>query len=552
MKLQSILLTVALGCVSAPAQDMSKTIIIDREIVPTLRAATRLNNFPQLIQPSIADANLTFSDQTTAGEVPALAAMLPAASPGYTIAPSPYRGYVSAGYFPVFNVGASAGYSIIDKPLTRLNAWLQYDGNSYKTHLNNAEEKSTLKRNTFTIGVDFSNIFRNAGRLDVSTFYTLNSLNRPWLNDNNTGINQFELNARWSARKEQVAYYVGADFATASFSRSDAAFSYDPQIGKVAESRYDFKAGAAYLLTRESNIGLNLSADLLHLNSFNMLLDNNMAVAGPGKTIGLFTIAPAYRLRQENLRVKIGLRAQITTHSGKTFHVAPDIRLDYRPTGIINLDATLGGGEHLNTLSSLINVTPYLSPSLAYNNSHIPFTAEIGANFGPITGISAGIHGGFAVANDWLMPTAGAGTYLFEATNLRAFYARVDAAWKYSDLLTLRADVTLAPGSRTHAYYLNRDRAKAVVNICASVTPIARLKVDAGWQLRAGRSAWLLDGSRYGLGTMSSLNIGGEYAFSDAFTVFVRCENLLNTRPDLLPGLEAQGIKGLAGVALKF
>lgn len=558
MKRHTIIFAAVLATAAVSAQDLSKNITIERDYTPTLRAATRLENFPQLMQPSIADSRLQFSDMTTATAVPGMIAVLPAASSGPAIAISPYRGYASLGYFPAFNLGASAGYSIIAKPTTRLNAWLQYDGNSYKTTFPEFDDKLTLKRHTFTVGVDFTNVFSGAGRLDVNTFYTLNSYNRPWTgSDKNTSFGQFDFKAVWSARKAQIGYYVGADFGISSFGKVDAVFAVNPLVDKLSETDFGFKGGVAYFLGSSSSLAINASADFSRFSHFNALMPDAgpseiQPVAGNARTIGVITLAPAYRLRDDNLKVRIGLKSQFNSNSGKTFHLAPDVRLDYNVNETARLYASFTGGQHINTLSSLFNVTPYLSPSLAYLNSSVPVDAEIGVMFGPLKGFSVGLHGGYAVANDWLMPTFDGGTYIFESTDLRAVKGGIDLRWQYRDLLTLTADAEFAPGSYKHASYLNRDRAKAVVNAGVTVNPVKNLTVDAGWHLRSGRSAYLSDGSRYGLGTSSELSIGGRYTFTPQLSVFLEVENLLDSRPELLPGLQAQGIKGLAGVSFKF
>lgn len=559
----------AAASLAASAQSLNKEIDIEREIHPTLRAVSRLNNLPTLLQPSIPQTHLTFSDQTTAADVQPMITVLSPAASDNAIEQSPYRGYAAIGYFPSFNMGASAGYRFINKPTSRLSAWIQYDGNSYKSRMYGIGDKLTFRRHTLNAAVDFTHIFRNAGRLDLSADYTYNSLTRPWVsNPDNLSANSFRLEADWSARRRELAYFASATYTYFGFGDSDGAINAlvntpDATIDNINENRIDIKAGTAYFITSNSSLAGVVGADFIHYNHFNTYVPYFGPAFGNGRTMGVITLLPQYRYNSGIFRADIGLRLQFTSNSGKTLHAAPDVNLTVRPADGFTAFLKLGGGEHINSFSSLFDFTPYMSPSVAYRTSHIPFTADLGFTVGPFRGLSVEIGGGYAVANDWLMPIAYRNTYLFEATDLRALHGDVKVRWKHSDMLTVEAAYSIAPGSERHAYYLNRDRAKHVASISAKVNPIEHLTVDAAFEFRGGRSACMYEfpapddpddngHSSIDLGNAADINLGATYSIHDNFSVFLRGENLLNRRADLLPGLEAQGIKGLAGVTFKF
>lgn len=175
MKKQYITLAAALLALGMSAQTLTKEIVIEREVDPTLPDAQRISNYPALLQPQAPTTRLPFVDITAAARVPGMLTMLEPADgqPAFTV--SPYRGYASLGYFPAYNLGISAGYSIIAKPASSLNVWTQFDGYSYKD-----QHDETLKRNSVTLGADFSQLFGRSRRLDVSADFTYNAYNRPW------------------------------------------------------------------------------------------------------------------------------------------------------------------------------------------------------------------------------------------------------------------------------------------------------------------------------------------------------------------------------------
>lgn len=592
MKRIYIPLLAVLTTLPATAQEtkLNKEITIEREIHPTLRAVSRLNTSPTLLQPVTERPRLTFSDMTVAAEIPGMITSLEPAASSPAIPLSPYRGYAALGYFPSFNLGASAGYRFIDKAYSSLGAWMQYNGNSYKADGLFIGDDATLRRHTITAGADMTYIFRRAGRLDISAGFSYSSLNRPWLHsDSNLGVTQYDITADWSARNREMAYFISAAFSGFSYNDPDASIStISPSGNEIisaqtpTENRYSIKGGTAYFITSNSSLAGRVNVDFLHYSSFNSLSSVRNAFTGDaseiystdGKTYGLISLAPSYRYKDGIFRANIGLLLQFSTNSDKTLHIAPDVNLSARPLKYLSAYVKFGGGEHLNTYQSLFDFTPYGSSSLAYGNSHIPFTAEAGISVGPFSGFSAEISGGYAAANDWLMPTTylngdtdESPTYIYDTYDLRAWYASASLRYKYSDLLTLSASCTIAPGSERHALYLNRDRAKQIVSFKATVSPIKKLTVDASFSLRAGRSAmiinygttpWINDGenvigkSSYNLGNDNSLDLGGAYCLMDNLTVFLRCENILNRQAMLLPGLPSQGFKGLVGAAYKF
>lgn len=581
MKKQYITLAAALLALGMSAQTLTKEIVIEREVDPTLPDAQRISNYPALLQPQAPTTRLPFVDITAAARVPGMLTMLEPADgqPAFTV--SPYRGYASLGYFPAYNLGISAGYSIIAKPASSLNVWTQFDGYSYKD-----QHDETLKRNSVTLGADFSQLFGRSRRLDVSADFTYNAYNRPWEEtDPNHSTLAFNVDAAWSARHNALAYYVTADFNHFGFSGKEKGLTFH-DIDAISQNIAKASAGTVYFITDKSSLAGHVDVNFVNTSHFNQLMNgaevNGNAVGisvpqmmpGEGKTLGLITLAPAYRYTSGVFSTSLGIKAQIATNSGKTFHIAPDVKFNFRPVSAFAATLTLGGGEHINTLSELYDINPYMSVAQGHKFSEVPFTADLALTFGPFYGASVELFGGYAVANDWLMPDAacinGASDIvtavdrdiyatMFGAVDLRAFHYGAKLAWKYNKHIEASVKYTGSPGSYSHSYYLNRDRARHILEAKASVTPIDPLTVDASFELRAGRSlysSWgTLSGSkplRYDLRNANSLNIGATYRFTDMLSAFVRVENILGNRAYMYNMLQQQGIHGLIGAAIKF
>lgn len=572
------------------AQTLTKEIEIERDVETSLPAAERISLFPDMLQPKAPQTRLRMVDVTSATNVPGMLNTLEPANgqPAFTI--SPYRGYASVGYFPAYNLGVSAGYAIIAKPTTSLNVWTQFNGNSYKDRYD-----ESLKRNTVTVGADFSNLFGKSRRLDVSADFSYNAYNRPWEEvDPDHHTTAFNLNAAWSARLHSMAYYVTAGFNHFGFSGKEIGLSREALDG-IGQNIIKAGAGTVYFITDKSSVVGHVDVNFVrtnHFNEFELMPGTDIPydrfpdlISGDGKTLGLITFAPAYRYNSGVFSTSIGLKAQISTNSGKTFHIAPDIKFNVRPVSTFAASLTLGGGEHINTLAELYNINPYMSVAQGFKFSQVPFTADLNLTFGPYYGASVELFGGYAAANDWLMPdianiTAAHGVVpvvdravygsMFETVDLRAMRYGAKFNWKFNKDIEASIKYTGAPGSYKHSYYQNRDRARHILDINASVRPFEPLTIEAGFNLRAGRSLYshwtdeslaagnpaYADGKattfKYNLRNSGSLNIGATYRIFDWLSVYARVENILGRQAYLFNLLEQQGVHGLIGASLKF
>ncbi len=577
MKKQYIALAAAAIGLGMSAQTLTKEIVIEREVEPTLPEAARINSFPTLLQPQAPASRLPFVDITAATRVPGMLTMLEPADGQPAITLSPYRGYASLGYFPAYNLGLSAGYSIIAEPTSSLNVWTQFDGMSYKDQYD-----ETLKRNCVTVGADFSHLFGRTRRLDLSADFSYNAYNKPWEEeDPNHSTLALNVDAAWSARHNALAYYVTAGFNHFGFSGKELHLS-DYALDGISQNIIKAGGGTAYFITDKSSLSGHVDVSFVNTNKFNTLMTDQTVggtsiwmpalIAGNGKTLGLITLAPSYRYTSGAFSTSLGVKAQIATNSGKTFHIAPDVKFNVRPVSTFAATLSLGGGEHINRLADLYNIDPYMSVAQGYKFSEVPFTADLSLTFGPFYGASVELFGGYAVANDWLMPEVldGAGGpnpspnrpiygSMFNTVDLRAMHYGAKLAWKYNKNIEASVKYTGAPGNYRHSYYLNPDRARHVMEAKASVTPFAPLTVDASFELRAGRSLYTRWGTavgsdpmKFNLRNANSLNIGATYRFTDWISAFARVENILGRRAYMYNLLEQQGIHGLIGAAVKF
>ncbi len=154
---------------------------------------------------------------------------------------------------------------------------------------------------------------------------------------------------------------------------------------------------------------------------------------------------------------------------------------------------------------------------------------------------------------------------------MRSWKASAQLHWSFRRLLSLDVTFESTLGSDDKNTWIDwRDRARHVLQAAVSVRPVAPLTIDLSYSLRMKRRMpvagdmflLLADDAQPGeavaavadfnLKNVSNLSAGATYRVTEAFSVFARVENILNTDSYLLPFVPAQGISGLVGIGYKF
>lgn len=575
------------AAIASQAKDLKTEITVDRTIVPVEREATRLGSLtPQLLSSPVSMRRLSLADYTNPAEITRSASTLEPAAYGETFALSPYKGYAAIGYFPTFNIGASAGYKFIDNSRTRLGAWLQYDGFSYKPTAESAQEGS-YSNNTVSVGAAFDQRVGSKSSLGVHAAYTFADLRLPdGMLDNRQNVNAFDADLSWWSRAGLVGYHAKAAFSHFGYgkdineimeavSSTQALYDRAPEYKPASENRFNFNAGVGFFGSSVApRGGIEVSADFISRSNGLEYLPKetrpdyfvNFVSPLSAGTLGIVSVTPYYAFNSGRVHGRIGAKTDLSVGGeGKKFHIAPAVMLDWNVASQFAIYARINGGEQLNSLRSLYDYCPFVGGLWHYQRSHIPVAADLGFNIGSFKGFSARLFGGYAIANDWLMPQMAVMNYLSGSTvpvtnygsyDLKGWHAGIGFSYDWRSVVKADVSAETASNGDTDAYYLWRDRAKYVINASVEAKPIKALEIGVGYQLRTDRHNYinLKDETfrPYSLGSVSDLSVSASYAITDAFTVFARGENLLNKRYNLVTDIEAQGIKGLIGISYKF
>jgi hypothetical protein len=580
---------VAASAPLASAQDLKKDVVIERDVEPAVRAATRLSTVsPSIYAPTVEKRKLLLSEYAGTGKLNCKLPLLEPAAYADTFAVSPYRGYAGIGYFPGFNLGASAGYRFINTPATRLGAWLQYDGNSYNSKRDivtpsgiEGYTKDKLTRHTFNIGADFEQESRY-GTLGLDFGYAHNYVTQPNVaEDFKQNTNKIDFAIGWNAKSRNLPWHLGISLDYFGFTKAM------PEDAIVPGKTYETKAANEFIFGinggidkrfGESSIGVDLDARFQNLNNMSSLVplwddaDYSPSAVYTNylgkKTLGITSLTPHYTYNNGTFSANLGVKVDISTgnnYGGVYF--SPDVKLVYAPTSQVAVYAKVDGGKELTELSELFDDSQFMSSAFTYERGKVPYDAKLGINVGPAAGFTGELWVGYSKASNWYMPASYQGTEFFMAGSVKGFRYGARLGWQYNDIVKIFAQAEGAQSGEGKGYYKWRDNAKWAIDAGITVTPIKPLDVTVDWNLRTSRYLYEVEpavtflgsipfgywqAEKFSLGNANSLNIKALYRINDAWSAFVNVENLLCKHWLLTTEFESQGIHGLFGVTYKF
>lgn len=586
----AITLGLVTGAAVTHAQDLSKEITADREIVPELAPASRLTVYPAAMRPDFKPVNLAPATTASLTRYTPVAAHFEPAFSARAAALTPYRGYVDAGYYPNTDFVVSAGYAAVSRPDMALDIWLNASNGEVGVRqpalsvLPQSIIDGPFKFLDIAGGVNFTNSFAT-GDLALSTDIAYSNFTRALTVKNQTTL-AWNLSAGWSGHGANgLEYNAAARFGIFRFGRpsffstvdspADASGPglqiLDTPLKANRETSFGLGLGASLPAGDNGRFGLDVDAAFTGINRFmqpdatpsatDMALGANdrldLILAAGGKTYGIATFTPYYRLSTGSLNARAGARLDLNINCGKVIHVAPDVTVAYDPSALFGARLGLGGGEVANTMAELYATSAFTSPMFAYNPSNIPITAELALKTTPVGGLTIEAGAAYANAHDWLVPlweARGVGAYgTYEGHNLHSFkvFGRINAAYKDIVALDARIDHRFGDKDRVDSFWYEwLDGARTVVGVSATVRPVRRLEITLGYEGRIDRRLMALQG---GDGRQwHNLSAGAGYRITSQVSVFARFNNILG-KPlygyFLYPGSR---LNGLFGATFKF
>ena len=443
-------LLAALVALNASGQSLSKEITVDKDVVPQEREASRMVLTPKLVLPAIQQKSLRWSDRGVAAPVSPTVATLPPAAYASSITPSPYRGYVMAGYFPAFQLGVSAGYKLIKTDNSDLNVWMQYDGSSVKRKapFNSGKKigyylpdkgKTTYNTQDVGVGVGGSHTFAGVGTLSGRVAYDLSSFNLPTLISKgfNQNINRFDIDLGWQAQTGAFDYSVNLayDYFHLSKVKDESITTNDfadntrratiLDLSSRNEKTLSVSFSGRYAISEFWHVGADIDFTDTDRSAGENIFEvasgtwpddsenfNGPYISHEGFKYGLDDVGynitemhPYLRWKNDNLIVNAGVGIQIAGGDCGSNRVRPDLRVDWTPSASFAIWGQLNDRRvNMQTLGDLYDRNRYVGRDCNAGPMLDKLHVEGGIIIGPFAGASIELWGSYGRVSSYYTP----------------------------------------------------------------------------------------------------------------------------------------------------
>lgn len=483
------------------------------------------------------------------------------------------KGYLDFRLGSWLNSSLSAGFNAIRNEDTRLNLYLQHNSTSlWQPWKEDAaiSRRAADKRFRYdeTIGADLTHKYSGAGSLKATLQYHLGYFNyygtyygaAPDSGQEERSdahivaptqtLNDVYARLGWSGESTgKLKYSADADVRHFAY----RAMYLPTMIGQYAEyakskgereTAINAGGGVTYRLDDNQIKASSIGADLRYSGVINAV----------GNDVGRVELIPAYTLTARAYTLRIGANLAMVANGVSTrFRAAPDVSFSARK-GIATVLASVGGGTHLRTLAWMHTMDYYSNPGYGcYEAAYTPLDVRIAFQLNPGGKWTFGMEwdgrtttdesfGGLyqAILNG--NPDAYGGYP--ESGKIQGFSISANAGFEFSRFLGLHGKMAFQPQKGKTGFLNGFDRPKVTVDLSAVSSPIERLSLRLDYRLKAKRM--LLPGS------LSRLDLSGEYRITDKVSVGAQLNNLLNRHEEMLPGLPLEGFNAAAGMQITF
>ncbi|MDE7467690.1 MAG: hypothetical protein K2M61_04975 [Muribaculaceae bacterium] len=527
-----VLITALTASMAAHAQDLSTEVVVDRTVSPVENIATRPATLtPVIILPQSSAPELSPQIYTGLSAITRVFDSFTPLGGSMCATPTPYRGYLSAAYGPLLSTDIRAGYRFVQSQVLTAGAALSFASESY-----HAFQPGDYDRNRYGDGkvrgyLSWSPDSLSALNVAIDgRFLSTGTAYRP-----GTPAQNGKLDVSWKSQASRIAYGAAARVELDRILRSN-------------QTAYDASAFGAYVFRPGMLLGLDING-------------RGMVTDGSDKLYAV-TATPFFSFAGRNIYTRVGVGFEESGEDGSRhtsainkFHITPQFELRARMSSYSGIWMCVSSGTIMNSRNQLRDYSIFVQPKTIENeNSYLNVMAEGGLTFGPASGFSIDIFGGYASAKNWNMIAFNS----FIQSDIKGWH--IGANLKYtSRLIDAHACIDAAPRSGDSKNYWvgNPDAATLKIDAAVDVTPIDRLTIGATYKYTGGRD--IIFGHWDGLITdfpdgekISDLGLRAQYRLNDAISFQGTLRNILNQKNYIFYNVPAQGINGLVGVTYKF
>ncbi|MDR1201749.1 MAG: TonB-dependent receptor [Tannerellaceae bacterium] len=555
-------------------ESVNRELTLEREYDPSVQDANKVNTLPEIKEPVVSKRSIDYATFTLPTEPKRELGILPSGNIMTDIEYNKRKGYLNFGIGTYLNINADAGYHILSTDKDQLNIFFSHrstNGNIKYLQQEGEHEKTKAKLNDNLGGVNFRHQFEQAA-LKLGADYGYSSFNyyglpgaSPYfylpnerLTDETNQINQLiKINAGVESREDAtIGYLFDLDYTN---------FSYNYGLNKETDGITEHNVGGKLALS--SSFGGNQRVGIGgKFNYFNYSLPT-----GDFLFENYFegTLNPYYVVNDDNWNIRLGAKVMFITGDNSKFFASPDIAADITVGSKTVLYLTADGDIRSNSAYQLSRENRYINPEHGVMPSRTWLDAVVGLKSGVAPGFWFNLFGGYKITDKdyFFIPAL---TYQGFANvsntfslNSNRLQGGLEMTYAYQEIFKISlkgvynkwsVEKKESPSSGyipTLKYYAY-GRPEMEFNAGITVRPIDNLTLGLDYYLATGRKTYVSGPENEKMKNINELNLTGSYTINDTFGAYVKLNNLLFQKYELLYGYPLQGFNVMAGITITF
>jgi len=566
------------------ANDVNREMTLEREYDPSVQDASKVNTLPKVKEPVVKKMPIDYSSFAVATDPQQEISLLGSGNIMTEIPFSKKRGYLNLGVGNYMNLNGDLGYHILSTEKDKLNFFVSHRSTNGKIEYLQNEEKQKAKLNSNLGGINFEHEYEKLALklgfgVDFTRFnyygyfepYFSDGVLYPLIgyeslvdydkNQSNTtvgGMIGFE-----SKGHGPFEYALDLDFK-----RFSNKYGMTGGFGGIKENTF----GAEFDVNSEFNGGMKIGVEG-KLEYFNYgetdaettepFERNNHAEA---------TLSPYLKTDGENWNLRLGANTMIITGEEKKIFFSPNITADVELAPKTVLYASATGEARANSAYEISRINRYINPDLVLEASRTWLDGIVGIKSGAGPGFWFDVFGGYKITDNehFFIPQNTLYAKFGNVSNVAYYDAKLfrgglTVKYSYQQLfnISLKGVYNSWTVNEKENVEAEGEGEAVITDIKAfgkpktelfgeiSVKPMENITLSMDYYLGTGRYTHF-NGSTIKMDNINELNMKGTYQLNDTFGAYIKFNNLLFQKYELVYGYPQQGFNAMVGINLNF
>jgi hypothetical protein len=574
------------GFMTAPAlgqEQLTREMTLEREYDPTVQDANKVNRLPELKEPVVTKRPIDYSPFTAPADPAKEITILPSGNICTEINHNKRRGYLHFGGGMYANLSGDLGYHIVDNDQGTLALFVTHNstnGNIKFAGEDNLTRKAKLNDNL--VRLDFNHLIGHSTFLNLGASYgytgfnyygrsfllSTSSVQAPPTED--TLTNQANQTIRFNfgvsgVSDDKFSYMIGADYR-----HFNQKYGWTKDADGIRENKFSPKFDLSmYLGNTDRRVGITGALNYFNY-SYPSVYNHNDSTGYKNRLDA--TVTPYFHINGETWHLGLGANIMLVNGDSTTIFASPNISVEAQIADKTVFYADARGEIRSNGAYGLSRLNRYTDHSMEVRPSRTWLDATLGIRSGIAAGCQIDIFAGYKSTKDALFFVPA--SYVNKTMDFASYSTvvrtdasllRAGAAIKYAyrsladfSLKGVYNQWTVESDGRNFTSYAPGDVGmkpyglpKMELNADLTVKPLTPLALTLGYYLGAGRYTLVLDEEKQ-MKNLQDLNLSASWNFNGTFGAYLKLNNLLFQKQELVYGYPLQGFNAMAGININF